>query len=569
MPAQYDHSFLDRIPQPESPVESMARAQQLQNLRQQYGTQQIENQQHQLALEQAQRASKDDIATRAYYQNKQRGNMPLSQIGTSGLGTVEGPNQGSGEGPGAPIGAPTGAPIAPQQAGKKSGILSDPGDIQGDIQAALARGNPALAAQLRDAYLKQSKEQSGIDMDVAHASEYGAQASHFGMQTKALQADAVARGFKGVIDLPQEQQQAAFGPMLARLQKDGYISPEDAAADLAAGPADLVTHYNTITDAGKRMQEDIAKNKEAQDALLRPHQLVTAQADAEIKATEASQFAANGMLTKDKNQQDETGRHNKADEGFAKQRVGIAAGELGVARARQQDSHLLMEGVQDKDALETAARGVLSGLPVSQFVRGRGKGTDASAQKILGTAARMAKEQGQTFDIAAAQSNYKAENASNVDMTKTYNNIKALHNIVGANLDYAIESFAKLPDSKSKLLNMPMRLVTDKMLGNGPQSEALAALMSASRESARLTNNFGSTEHLTDSARHAMDKIHDPNMTMEEFLGAARAIKTDANNVEAGYRKGRDQVRANISAPAAAKPAAGKSRPPLDSFFKQ
>jgi len=193
MPAQYDHSFLDRIPQPESPVESMARAQQLQNLRQQYGTQQIENQQHQLALEQAQRASKDDIATRAYYQNKQRGNMPLSQIGTSGLGTVEGPNQGSGEGPGAPIGAPTGAPIAPQQAGKKSGILSDPGDIQGDIQAALARGNPALAAQLRDAYLKQSKEQSGIDMDVAHASEYGAQASHFGMQTKALQADAVAR----------------------------------------------------------------------------------------------------------------------------------------------------------------------------------------------------------------------------------------------------------------------------------------------------------------------------------------------------------------------------------------
>jgi hypothetical protein len=237
----------------------------------------------------------------------------------------------------------------------------------------------------------------------------------------------------------------------------------------------------------------------------------------------------------------------------------ISKGELDVSRRREAFNEKTMAGITDQNTLQMMANAVRSGVPMSQVVRGQGKSATATAQQVLGLVAK----DDPTFNIGKALADYKGEAGAVVEMTKTHAQMKALENVSGKNMDYALEAYSKLPDTGSKLLNMPIRLITDKMLGSGPQAEALTALMGASRETARMVNNFGGKGELTDTARRSVDKLaNNENMTLNELIGTFKALKTDMRNVSTGYGEGLDEARSKIGPKSSSTPSTGTTANP-------
>lgn len=223
----------------------------------------------------------------------------------------------------------------------------------------------------------------------------------------------------------------------------------------------------------------------------------------------------------------------------------IPMSEKDKAELRLQRDKLNAEVLHWKEGDESAPSLTPEGLDIAsrqwamtgQMVpMGMGKAGAKVRTDIINHAADVYKG----LDLPSQQAAYKANQASLVRTTGTLDNLTAFEKAANKNIDMFTELAKKLPDSGVPWANIPLRLITDKMVGAEYMPAINLARQIAMREVARVTNDPGLKGELTDSARKSVDAMVSGDITIPQLVKALPTLKQDMANVHTSLS---DQVK--------------------------
>lgn len=131
-------------------------------------------------------------------------------------------------------------------------------------------------------------------------------------------------------------------------------------------------------------------------------------------------------------------------------------------------------------------------------------------------------------NIAANQTEYKANSKSYVNAVNSYDTLRTYEDMAEKNMDLTIQQMQHLVDSGNPLINKPLRELY-KAAGDPIVSGFNAAQQVASNEVARLTSNPNSAV-LTDTARKDISSLNPDTVTAKQALHTLNVFRQDINN---------------------------------------
>ena len=238
----------------------------------------------------------------------------------------------------------------------------------------------------------------------------------------------------------------------------------------------------------------------------------------------------------------ETARHNQEMERLGQQRVNVT-----IANGQPQ-------GALGQDALDIMANTFLKTgqIPITF----RGKEGENVKRQILNRAAEISG--GSVRDVAGVAADFKANQASQIQMQKSYDAIVAFENTGMKNIDLMIQSAKKLTDTGSPLLNRPIRDLQSGLFGNENVNVAKAARTVANNEIAKITTNPNLTGVLTDEAMKEVAKYNPDNATLGQTIAVANLLKRDMENRKISMEDQLKAIRGRISGGAPSESGAPK-----------
>lgn len=182
-----------------------------------------------------------------------------------------------------------------------------------------------------------------------------------------------------------------------------------------------------------------------------------------------------------------------------------------------------------------------------------GMGDKSTRKQIINRAAALMPG----LDLASAKADYGANTDSLKNITKTLDTLSSFEATAGKNLDQFLSLASKVPDTGVPWLNMPMRVVNNKMVGDTNVAAFNAARDVALREIARVTNDPKLSGVLSDSARAEVSALSPQNATFAQIKAVAKVLKQDMANVHTSMSDQRDAIQSRIAkadTPAAKEP---------------
>jgi hypothetical protein len=162
--------------------------------------------------------------------------------------------------------------------------------------------------------------------------------------------------------------------------------------------------------------------------------------------------------------------------------------------------------------------------------------------------------------LAANSATYKANASSLKNMTGTLDTLSAFENTAGKNLDQFLALANKIPDTGVPWLNMPVRVLTEKLVGSEHMAAVNAARDVALREIARVTNDPKLSGALTDAARAEVAGLSPKDATLPQIRAVVRVLQQDMANVHTGLSEQIDRINTRLGGAAPA-PSAPKNDP--------
>lgn len=153
------------------------------------------------------------------------------------------------------------------------------------------------------------------------------------------------------------------------------------------------------------------------------------------------------------------------------------------------------------------------------------------------------------LNLPEQQAAYAGAKSTLADLEKQQANISAYINVGLKNLKTYVDNAAKMPDSGSPLLNTPIRMLSDKLLGSTDMAAATAARNEVIPEVAKIARGYGNTMTVED--RKATDAILDPSATYPQIMAAAKVIVQGAYNRQDGINEAMKLPLAIINRPPA------------------
>lgn len=178
------------------------------------------------------------------------------------------------------------------------------------------------------------------------------------------------------------------------------------------------------------------------------------------------------------------------------------------------------------DALESAANGVASGLPLSRVWPGMGNAVAEQRKQIFNRAVEIHPG----LDLASAQSGFKADTGSLDALQKSRDQVAAFENTAGKNLDAFLSSAKKAVDTGSPIINRPVRSLSLLATGDPALTDMNTARQVAVTEVAKVLSNPGLSGQLSDSARHEVQELIRPDATLQQQYTAAARLRGDMKN---------------------------------------
>lgn len=157
---------------------------------------------------------------------------------------------------------------------------------------------------------------------------------------------------------------------------------------------------------------------------------------------------------------------------------------------------------------------------------GMGKAGVAVRSKIINRAAELVPN----LDTVANKADLKANSDSLTQATKLKDALTSFENTALKNMTILESNAKKIVDSGSPFLNTPLRSIDEKVLGNTDLPVYRAARQIVVNEVAKLTNNPNLSGQLSDSARHEIESLMPPDMTLKQLLGLLPTLKQDMKN---------------------------------------
>ncbi len=139
--------------------------------------------------------------------------------------------------------------------------------------------------------------------------------------------------------------------------------------------------------------------------------------------------------------------------------------------------------------------------------------------------------------IAANKATFQANEKSLASLQKNYDQVQAFEQTASKNFDLLQQTASKIPDLGTRFANVPVRMLNSKMLGTEQMAAFNAALNTAQTEAAKVLNSSNASGVLSDSARHELQQIIDPNTPYKSIVASLNTLKQDMANRTQAYQQ--------------------------------
>jgi hypothetical protein len=180
-----------------------------------------------------------------------------------------------------------------------------------------------------------------------------------------------------------------------------------------------------------------------------------------------------------------------------------------------------------------------------------GNGNGVVKLKITHAKEEWARQNGLTpRDLMLARASYAGDSKSLSSLQGQRDAVISFENTARKNLDMFVDLASKIPDTGVPWLNTPLRMLTDKMVGNENIAAVNVARQVANNEIAKVTTNPGLSGQLSDSARHEVDLYNPANATFKQTLRVAGILRQEMANRHQSLENMLGEIRGRIGAPA-------------------
>lgn len=186
---------------------------------------------------------------------------------------------------------------------------------------------------------------------------------------------------------------------------------------------------------------------------------------------------------------------------------------------------------------------------------GRGAAGVAQNRAIMNRAAEL--HSGQS--LAEGSAEYAANKESLKKLQTNFDNVSAFESTAIKNLDQVAQAGAKIPDLGARFANVPVRMISEKMIGTPEMARFKTALLTAQTEAAKVLSSANASGVLSDSARHETQEILDGNLSFPAMMASINQLKTDFGNRHESYADQITDIKRRIGGKAAPAPTANQS----------
>jgi hypothetical protein len=166
-------------------------------------------------------------------------------------------------------------------------------------------------------------------------------------------------------------------------------------------------------------------------------------------------------------------------------------------------------------------------------------------------------------DLAANKATFQADTAALKKVQSQFDQMNAFEGTALKNLDLFVQKAKAVPDLQVRFANVPLRMITGKMIGEQNQTALNAARQTAATEVARVLQSATGNGVLSDRARKEVQDILDGNLPLSGMLSAVDTLKQDIANRHKSYQDDIDAIRGRIGA----KPQGGAAPAPSAGGF--
>lgn len=382
--------------------------------------------------------------------------------------------------------------------------------------------------------LESRKTQADIFEKTAQGQKYLSDASKTAADQQTAKLDYIGRLAQNVLDTPEPLQPAAWEQTRQYAIQNGWADEQSLPAGWNSDTASLLRNFQQQAISAKdqvELREKVAQNVaerehwSTQDK-MRAHEMAGMNSPTQLamQAVKGDQDAANALKL-------------------------LEARNI---RERQASNPVISLSLPAQQML---ARKTLDTGIAPTF--GRGAAGQAQAN-IYNLAASKSPD----ANLAANSANLKADQESLKNLRKQADSLHAYGGKFMKNLDQFEAITKQMRDVGSPYLNMPVRMLDEKLVGKDIYGAFNVARTVAVTEGGRvLTGSANLGGVVSDSARHEIATLLDKNATLGQWLSAIKQLRIDYGNAESAMNNQLNTIQARIVSVGKqqAAPAAGQA----------
>lgn len=159
----------------------------------------------------------------------------------------------------------------------------------------------------------------------------------------------------------------------------------------------------------------------------------------------------------------------------------------------------------------------------------RSPGTTAA---IIKRAAELHPDQ----NLASNSAEFKANEGSLKKLQTNFDQVSAFESTAIKNLDLYLEKAKAVPDLGARFANVPLRMITGKMIGDSNQAALNAARQTATAEAAKVLASANASGVLSDSQKKDASDVLDGNLPFAASQKVVDTLKQDFANRHQSYQ---------------------------------
>jgi hypothetical protein len=196
---------------------------------------------------------------------------------------------------------------------------------------------------------------------------------------------------------------------------------------------------------------------------------------------------------------------------------------------------------------------------------GYGAAGTAMRAKIANRAAELHPQ----ANLALAKATYGSNAGALKHIQTQFAQVNAFESTAEKNLDQLQAAAKDVPDLTARFANVPVRMISEKMIGTTAMARFRVALTTAQTETAKVLNSANATGVLSDSARGELQQVLSGNLSYGAMVSAINQLKIDMGNRRTSYQQQIDDLEREIGGKSATAPAAVKILSPAEWLAQQ